>query len=378
MTLTRRKTLALIGGGTILAAGAAGAAFWTTRTPHRALQPWHAAGSGYAEPRKRALSYAILAPNPHNLQPWLVELAGEDTVRLHRDPARSLPETDPEARQITIGLGCFLELLALAASEDGHATDITLYPAGEAHDRPVAEIRFAAGGTSDPLFRHALARRSCKEPFDMARPVPAAALDPLRAAAGTDAPLSGTTDAARTAALRDLIWAAWNVEATTPRTYAESIDLLRIGRPEIEATPDGIDLQSPMLEVLRRSGLLGREALLDTDGTGFRSTMEAYRATFAATPAFVWITTSTNTRPDQIASGRAWLRANLAATGAGLGLHPVSQALQEYPEMAGLRAEVHGMLGKPGETVQMLGRLGYGPQVPPSPRWPLEAKMRDA
>jgi hypothetical protein len=26
----------------------------------------------------------------------------------------------------------------------------------------------------------------------------------------------------------------------------------------------------------------------------------------------------------------------------------------------------------------MLGRVGYGPEVPPSPRWPVEAKVRRA
>ena len=54
------------------------------------------------------------------------------------------------------------------------------------------------------------------------------------------------------------------------------------------------------------------------------------------------------------------------------------QSLQEYPEMAKLRERAHGLLGKPGETVQMLGRLGYGPDVPPAPRWPLEAKLVNA
>ena len=29
-----------------------------------------------------------------------------------------------------------------------------------------------------------------------------------------------------------------------------------------------------------------------------------------------------------------------------------------------------------GETVQMLGRLGYGPSIAPSPRWPLETRIR--
>ena len=31
-----------------------------------------------------------------------------------------------------------------------------------------------------------------------------------------------------------------------------------------------------------------------------------------------------------------------------------------------------------GGTVQMFARVGYGPEVPPSPRWPLGVKLVDA
>ena len=53
----------------------------------------------------------------------------------------------------------------------------------------------------------------------------------------------------------------------------------------------------------------------------------------------------------------------------------MSQGLQEFPEMSTIHAELHQMLAPDGGTVQMLGRLGYGPDVPQSPRWPLEAKL---
>ncbi|TAG26977.1 MAG: twin-arginine translocation pathway signal protein, partial [Rhodobacterales bacterium] len=66
--MSRRKTLALIGGGVILAATASLGAI-ATRQPRTALLPWSMAGQG-EDPRHRALSYALLAPNPHNRQPW--------------------------------------------------------------------------------------------------------------------------------------------------------------------------------------------------------------------------------------------------------------------------------------------------------------------
>lgn len=362
----------------MLAAGSGAAAFVNTRLPEAAVAPW-ASAAGYADPRLNALSYAILAPNPHNLQPWMAELRGVDEVLIHRDPERGLPETDPFDRQITIGFGCFIEQMAIAATMEGFATKVDAFPEGDGPGRPVARVRFIPGAAPDPLAAHMLDRRSCKEPFDMARPVAWERIDALdRAIGGAGLRLDGSVDESEVAALRNLIWSGWQIEAFTPRTLAESIDLLRVGRPEIEANPDGIDLQSPFLEVLRRTGMLSRESLLDTRSAGFEGTSQAFRETFEATPAFVWIATPGNGREEQIEAGRAWLRVNLATTGAGLSLHPVSQVLQEYPEMAELRERAQGLLGKPGETVQMLGRLGYGPDVPPAPRWPLEAKLVNA
>ena len=73
------------------------------------------------------------------------------------------------------------------------------------------------------------------------------------------------------------------------------------------------------------------------------------------------------------------MRLGLRATARGLAVHPVSQALQEYPEMAALYDEVHARLaGQPGTRVQMLARVGYGPETAPSPRWPLSRRMVDA
>ena len=56
------------------------------------------------EPRMQALSYAILAPNPHNRQPWLVDLQVDGQVTLYVDQTRLLPHTDPFSRQIVAGL----------------------------------------------------------------------------------------------------------------------------------------------------------------------------------------------------------------------------------------------------------------------------------
>ena len=148
------------------------------RVPETALAPWEAAGA-YDDPRMKALSYAILAPNPHNRQPWIVDLSVANTVIVYRDKSRELPATDPYHRQLVIGLGCFLELMTIASSQTGHGVDLALFPEGE--DGPVAIAKFNEDtATPDPLFAHVMDRRSCKEPFED-RPIPMALAEQLRA-----------------------------------------------------------------------------------------------------------------------------------------------------------------------------------------------------
>ena len=117
---------------------------------------------------------------------------------------------------------------------------------------------------------------------------------------------------------------------------------------------------------------------MDTDGLPYKQGLEMVTGTAMTGMAYVWLTTRGNSRADQIMAGRDWLRLNLATTAAGLGVQPMSQALQEFPEMAPLYAKAHRMLAPGGETVQMLGRLGYAAPVPQSPRWGLEDKIVNA
>jgi hypothetical protein len=380
--MQRRKFLLLAGGGVVLAAGAGAAGFLLTRTPESAYRPWSAAGASlYDEPRRRALSYAILAPNPHNRQPWIVDLATPDEVVLHADTGRLLPHTDPFSRQITIGLGCFLELMTMAAAEDGYRVDLALFPEGSdaaaLDGRPVARARFVADPAvrPDPLFAHVLERRSLKEPYDLARPVPEASLAALRAAAIHGTAAGTAAEPERVEALRALTREALRIETATPRTYKESVDLFRIGRGEIEANPDGIDFGGPLFDSLALAGMLSREAALDTNGMIYQQGLEVIDINARSAMAHVWLVSDANSRTDQINAGRDWVRVNLAATAEGVGCHPLSQALQEFPEMAEPYGRAHALLAPGGGTVQMLARLGYANPVGPSPRWPLEAKI---
>ena len=381
--MKRRGFLKLAGGGIILAAGGA-TGFAMTRTPTKALAPWDMAGSPtYSDPRMHALSHAILAPNPHNRQPWTVTLEGNDTVIIGIDTDPLLPHTDPFSRQITIGLGCFLELMRMAAAQNGYRVETELFPDGEdatALDaaKPIAVARFIKDDATprDLLFAHVFERRSNKEPFDMEKSVSETAMAAVTSVGRQGFEIGGSVNNKDVAFWRELTGEALTIEIETPHTFKESVDLFRIGKAEINANPDGIDFSGPLFEGMKLAGLFTREATLDTTSTAYAQGLDSVLANTRTAMGHVWMVTPGNARSDQIAAGADWLRINLAATKEGLGFQPLSQALQEYPEMADLYANVHQRLAPAGGTVQMLARIGYGPQIAVSPRWPLEAKMK--
>ncbi|MGI9350836.1 MAG: Acg family FMN-binding oxidoreductase [Rhizobiaceae bacterium] len=381
---SRRGFLKLIGGGVILAAGA-GSLFVMTRSPTKALKPWKLALGPAPEidPRKIILSHAILAPNPHNRQPWLVDLVGRDEIVLYCDLERRLPHTDPYDRQITIGLGCFLELIDLTAREMGMRANIDIFPQGESfprlNNKPVARIQLTeTGHAKDPLFVQLFDRRSNKEPFNTDKPVSADNASAILTAARGRVSVDHVLKMDQVKRLRALTWAAMDIEMRTYRTAKESIDLMRIGKAEIEANPDGIDLGGAFMELLAATGQLTREGMLAFDSSMFEQSQAVIRPPIDTAMGYVYVKTQGNSRVEQIGAGRTYVRLNLKATELGVSMHPLSQALQEFEEVSEQHKDIKRELGiTDSETLQMFARIGYGEKPNPSPRWTYETRIRN-
>ncbi|TAJ25842.1 MAG: twin-arginine translocation pathway signal protein [Reyranella sp.] len=372
MALSRKTFLRVLGGGVVVAAGAALAIPRLDAMPASAVEGWAGPPPSEADPRRRALAWALLAPNPHNLQSWAVDLSQPDTILLHVDGQRLLPETDPFSRQILIGHGCFLEILAMAAASEGWRTDIALFPEGEwSLDRPVARIVFTRqpGIATDPLFAEVPRRRTAKAKF-APRPLEAAHRTALLASYAPAAlPLAIVDDTAKVDRLRALAAAGSDVEMNTLRTHKESIDVVRIGAAEIAAHRDGISLKGPMIWALRQTGQMTAEKAMTPGTLAWDGGRDYAMAGYASARAFGWIASPDNARATQIAVGRAFVRLQLKATALGVALQPHSQTLQEYPEMAELRVAMHRETGTgEGATLQMFFRLGYAVDTGPSPR----------
>ena len=384
--IQRRNFVRLVGGGIVAAAGAASlmACSLSPEFPAKAIEIWNGPGNE-TDVRKRAIAYAVTAPNPHNRQPWLLDLRERDRITLYCDRERLLPETDPFGRQILIGHGAFLELLAMALAQQGVHCEVQLWPEGELARElkdwqrlPVAHVHLSAGGAPDPLFAEVLRRHTPKVRFDTARAVSVDTLQSLIAGVRADGVVraGGTVDMARVLPLRTLCVVAARVELTTPRTAMESVRLTRVGPDEILAHRDGIAINGRMARIATSLGQFDRTAPPAEGSLAFKQTMQVFEDFSNTAMGFVWLSTARNGRADQIAAGRAYVRQQMRATELGVGMHPMSQALQEYPEMAPHYATVHRLLQDAAaprdagdSTVQMMCRVGYPTApIPATPR----------
>jgi hypothetical protein len=369
---TRRDVLSIL----MLGAAATGLSGCADGDRPDPVAAWRDPGAGEKDPRRYALAHAILAPNPHNMQPWLVELRGADEIVLSLDPSRLLPETDPFGRQIVIGCGAFLELLDQSARQSGHRAEVTLWPEGEPQPtldtRPFAHVRLMtdAAASRDALFAHILTRRTNREVYEPRTP----SVDDLNHVINDAALAEGLSagfaiDAAQVRGLRDIVWRGWLREFETPAKNYESVKVMRVGKSEIAKHRDGISIDFPGIEILKALGQMTPEKLADVNSIASKEGAKMWQAMATSAPAFLWLASSDNSRVTQINAGRAYVRLNLAAAARGLSMHPWSMALQEYPEMAKLYAEQQAMLSASAAApVQMLVRIGYAAMIDPSPR----------
>lgn len=379
MTFDRRRLLQT---GTAAIVLMGGASACNVQSP--ASGAWRASAESYDDPRIRYVASAILAPSPHNRQPWLIELDPTNEARLtvYPDLTRLLPETDPPNRQILIGLGAFLETLSMAAAQEGRSAQIEIFPSGVAEEnldgRPIAHISLADVGTSrpDPLFTYLRDRRTNRSKFEDTSVSKDELLGLGTALSSSSSFWGATSDPAVCETLRELCKAGWEVESATTRTHAESIALTRIGRKEIEDNPDGISLSGPMMSAYSAVGILNREAMKDPKSRASRESLKFYNGLIDSARSFGWLASEDNSRLSQLNSGRDWMRLHLAATRAGFALQPLSQVLQEFPEMDRLYSSVHETTNvKVPARIQGLFRLGFASSPKPSPRWPLQTRL---
>lgn len=326
---------------------------------------------------------AALAPSAHNTQPWRFVARGP-RLEAWRDRERWRSQLDPELGVLDAMLGHSLENAVVAAS----ALGLQLEPQLEEGDL-VWSGQLAPGARADALVG-AIGGRHTNRRMPEPRAIPGELLDNFRRdaeARGARLLLTQPDEALGAACAASIRAVALDL-----RYHGEMMDLLRWSRAEVEATRDGLDVDTLELDGLGRVGLRlfsrpNVARLSGALGLGARIGLEV-ADNLSRAPQVGLVVHPGGGRAAAVAMGRALQRIWLRATLFGVSVFPMGSLAQlraahahdgvsHAAFAAHERTWARHFPEAEGQSQYLLVRFAYtGPASARSLRRPLDAVFR--
>jgi hypothetical protein len=324
----------------------------------------------FQQPILKAISFGVNAPNPHNTQAWKMKILSDEQMLLYIDENRLLPATDPPARQIHIGSGCFIEMLRIGMSSIGYDTQVELLPEGEyiyeeIGNKPVARIKVSRNSQikESPLYPYTYLRQSSRKvytgPF-----VTNQEFEEIKNLVGESHPeIIILNKPEEMQPYMEIFQEAMRIEMDTSKPlWDETRVWMRWNESDRETKRDGLSVPQAgtdgLKKVLMEAYLnRGNEKRWFSSRT-IKSSLKDYKKGLDSSKGIVFFKTKTNTMHDWLETGFSYCRYHLAATKFNFYLHPYSQVLQEYEEMQELQELFNERMEVSGdEKVQMAVRI---------------------
>ncbi len=335
--------------------------------------PWEISERGFPKKGKSSdklrylLNYAVLAPSGHNSQPWLFKILG-DNLELYADRTRALPVCDPQDRELIMACGAALLNLRLALRHFGYEGTVQTFPDKKEPDL-LARVSFGEKrkptAEDDLLFRAIPQRHTNRKPFEP-RQVPEKVLSELEAAASKEGAwlqfVQAETDRNR---LADLVAEGDRIQMANASFRRE---LAAWMHPNRNVTHDGMPGYALGLGSLTSSLA---PIVVRTFDTG-KGQAAKDRQLATGSPALAVLGTDADAPEDYLSAGQALEGVLLRGRAEGIWASFLNQPI-EVPDSRTKLVNLMGLKGFP----QLILRMGYGPEVKPTPRrTPGEVLMR--
>jgi hypothetical protein len=326
--------------------------------------------SSYEIPVIKAIAYGITAPSPHNTQSWFIDTLSSTEMLLY--VKHLIPATDPPARQIHMGAGCFIECLEIGMSAEGFNTSVDYFPEGEytiqafeIGTKPVAKISLVkeANIEKDILYDYIYDRGTNRKPYkgEMLTVEEFGTIKSLIGDMHSEMIfIEGEQDMAPYLSIFNR---AMELETRTTSTNEETRQMFRYTEEERMEKGDGISIpqmgMDGFMRKLAEKSLKGGDSITWHSEKMFKATMRGISKGISSSKGLIMFKSSQNEMLDWVLTGRDYARYNIAIAKLGYVTHPYNQVIQEYPEMMDLQGEFNELTAPSGdEKIQMIVRIG--------------------
>lgn len=338
------------------------------------LEPWEKNYSQkFDDPRIQLVAHCMLSANGHNMQPWKIRLDKNDpkVFYLYADSERSTNEVDPFARQMMITQGTFLEYVNIAGDELGYKTVVKLFPEGTYDEqklsesmkiKPVAKITLVKSQPkNNSLYNSMFLPDTNRAPYQSTK-LTSEQISQLETINNDEnISIKVFRDKENIDKLGSYAMDGARIEAGVQRVMQESEVIFRANEYEKNKYRYGFSVEGQGTSGIMKHIMQGLVTLFPSMNSGKASSdlfIKSTQTSVDKTPAYAMITTNDNSRSSQVKSGMLYSRLILKAHSLGFVMQPLSQVLEEYPEMKEPYSSIHKDYASEGGTIQMLVRLG--------------------
>ena len=358
--MRRRGFIGLVLGGTVLVGAGTGYLLSDKKNLSRAdLNPNNEKPETLQPDEAEILFLASLAPSGHNTQPWFVDYLGPYHWIIGNDRRKWLPAVDPDQRETLLSLGAFLQNLEFAAEALGYICRWSLL-AKTNQDERVMEVSLTRIGAPNPgRIETMKSRRTMRAGFSREA---LSTEDLAHLVAGESEfihylPVTGK----EARFLNEQTVEANRLQSYRDPAQLELADWIRFSSDDARKQRDGLTTGSMEIKGLSGWAVRNFYGKADVLKPGFRErSIEQVRREVSAAGGWILITSKEASVASLLETGRRMQRLFLKVRARGIGLHPMTQILEETTT----RLAVSSGTGI-GHPIQFILRVGYVTDYPP-------------